>query len=355
MEDPKRSSGSSLDSIDVAKFAMSIVIVAIHSGLGGDWHDSLIYPLARIAVPVFFVISGYLFFRKYNVCNEQQKKSRLKKFVVRNMQLYAFWFIVLLVPTIVLRKYFADGVLFGLLKIVRGFLFGSTFVASWYITATVIAVCAIVFLAKKIGNIPLFLGSALCYVFACLSSNYANLFSGNEAITHIAESLFPVLGVPYNNFVVAFLWIMIGKMFAEKESELRKRYSEARFSTAVWVALVVSCGFLCAEQFVIRLYDLAFTNDCYLLLPVPVILLFAIILNTDMQSRHAKEFRAASTITYCFHGTFLSALRFVLGRYDFFDYGCLEFALGLAASWVVTYAILKLEDKQVGKLLRYSH
>ena len=346
---------SSLDSIDVAKFAMSIVIVAIHSGLGGNWQDSPIYPWARIAVPIFFVVSGFLFFRKFTVCDEQQKKSRLKKFVVRNMQLYAFWLVVLLVPTIVLRKYFADGIVVGLFKIIRGFFFGSTFVASWYIVATVIAVCVIVFLGKRIGNTPLFIGSAACYVFACLSCNYANLFSSNEAITHLAEVVFPVFGVPYNNFVVAFLWIMIGKVFAEREDVIRESYSEARFRVVVWIALVVSCSLLFCEQSLIRSYSLAYTNDCYLLLPVPVILLFLIIINANICSSHAKTFRAASTITYCFHGTFLTALRFLLGRYDFFDYGCLEFVLGLIISWGVTYAILKLEKKPAGKLLQYSH
>lgn len=46
------------DGIDVMKFILSFFVCAIHTvGYG-------IYPIARIAVPFFFIVSGYLFFAK---------------------------------------------------------------------------------------------------------------------------------------------------------------------------------------------------------------------------------------------------------------------------------------------------
>ena len=46
-----------IDAFDAAKFAMSIMVVGVHTlGKYG------IYPLFRIAVPMFFIISSYLFF-----------------------------------------------------------------------------------------------------------------------------------------------------------------------------------------------------------------------------------------------------------------------------------------------------
>ena len=47
----------SIDILDLAKFVMAIMVVGIHTlGKYG------IYPVFRIAVPLFFMISSYLFF-----------------------------------------------------------------------------------------------------------------------------------------------------------------------------------------------------------------------------------------------------------------------------------------------------
>lgn len=346
---------ANLDNIDVTKFAMSIIIVAIHSDLGGVWKESFIYPWARMAVPIFFIISSYLFFRKYSCADKQMRKQRLKRFIVRNLQLYAFWAVALSIPTILIRKYFDEGILLGLLKIIRGFLFGSTFVASWYIMATLLAVCIIALFMKRLSNGAMLALFTCCYVFACLSCNYGNLFIDNELITHAAKLTFGVFGVPYNNFVVALFWVLIGKMIAENETRIINAYKSERHKTVIWITLALGSVLLYCEQTLIRTFDLAYTNDCFFMLPIPVIALFLILLNTKMSTKNAKRFRAASTITYCVHGTFLRLLVFVLNKLGFFDYGVLEFFLALGVSWLITFAILKLETKPSLSWLRLSH
>lgn len=46
------------DIFDLAKFILAIFIIAIHS----EFLPHILYPWLRIAVPLFFVISAYLFF-----------------------------------------------------------------------------------------------------------------------------------------------------------------------------------------------------------------------------------------------------------------------------------------------------
>lgn len=48
------------DIFDLIKFILSIFIVSIHSGIVPD----IFIPIVRIAVPLFFIISSYLLFRK---------------------------------------------------------------------------------------------------------------------------------------------------------------------------------------------------------------------------------------------------------------------------------------------------
>lgn len=52
------------DIFDLTKFILSLFIVAIHSSILLD----ILSPCVRIAVPLFFMISSYLFFeRKYKM------------------------------------------------------------------------------------------------------------------------------------------------------------------------------------------------------------------------------------------------------------------------------------------------
>ena len=177
-----------LDSADALKFVMSIVVVAIHSGLGGDWHLSPIYPFARLAVPVFFMLSSYFFFSRYLLEDEEGKKLRLRKFLIRNAQLYAFWCFVLFIPTGVVRGWFSKDVLSGVADIFHGLLFGSTFISSWFISSTVIAVLIVVKCSKWLSDKTILFLAICCYLIACLSSNYAALFSSCASTTASTRS-----------------------------------------------------------------------------------------------------------------------------------------------------------------------
>lgn len=77
-----------IEILDAAKFVMAVMVVGIHTlGRYG------IYPLFRIAVPLFFMISSYLFFSN----TEKRGNLRyLKNFCIRNLKLYIFWFVVLM-------------------------------------------------------------------------------------------------------------------------------------------------------------------------------------------------------------------------------------------------------------------
>ena len=347
-----------IGSLDIAKFALSIVIVAIHSGIGGNWETAFIYPWARLAVPIFFIITAFLFFKKYNQADEAGKSARLRKFVKRNAQLYLFWLIVLLIPTLYLRNYFGHGIIRAIVDIVDGVFFGSTFVASWYIAASVIAVVAIVFLSKHMSNRMLLILCAVFYVFACLASNYGNMTLWNGASTadlleKIAAWGLPSLACPYNNFVVALLWVMIGKIIADHEASLERFYRSHAVST--YLLLAISLAVLFLEQYAIRLFDTAYANDCYLALPFSATLIMIILLNVPASIKHGKELRAASIITYCLHATLTRSMFAMSALWGFSAPEGLVFLIAISICWLATFAILKLEKVRFLKFLRYAH
>lgn len=85
-----QSSKQRRDFIDVTKFALSILIVVIHIS-PIESLNPVLRPFLRTAVPLFFLISAYLFFKKYGEAETIEKKiARIERYVKRNLQLYFF-------------------------------------------------------------------------------------------------------------------------------------------------------------------------------------------------------------------------------------------------------------------------
>ena len=92
------------NSLDILKFVLSILIMVIHTGID----KTIISPLLRIAVPLFFIISSFFFFSKINSISEKEKPAALLRFVKRNLGLYLFWAIIQLPVKIYVNGYFND-------------------------------------------------------------------------------------------------------------------------------------------------------------------------------------------------------------------------------------------------------
>lgn len=85
--------------VDLVKFLLSILVVAIHMGV------PILAELGRIAVPYFFIISGYFFFGKYNSSPDLKSRQRLfYKYSKRIMQLFSSWLVIYL-PLVFLGIY----------------------------------------------------------------------------------------------------------------------------------------------------------------------------------------------------------------------------------------------------------
>lgn len=88
------------DVLDLTKLVLSIMIVAIHTSL----FPNILYPWLRLAVPLFFIISSFLLFSKVNNVSLTEKDIVVKNYIIRQLKLYLFWFIILLPLTVIIRK-----------------------------------------------------------------------------------------------------------------------------------------------------------------------------------------------------------------------------------------------------------
>lgn len=267
------------DTFDIMKAIMALMITVIHIvalnklGILGIF----MFPILRTAVPLFFMISSYLFFSRINLIKSyEEQKNYLHKAIKRNLQLYLLWFIILSPITFYIRDYFKNGLLNGISILIWNFIAGSTFIASWYIMALVIGLITVFYLTKKFNNKSVIILSILIFIFCVLTSNYGNL--PVMQMTHGLLSYW----TPYNSFTAGIIWIVAGKIFAENENIF---YFGATKQKIIIVIMIV---LLYLEQILIVYLNSSYATDFYFMLVPLCLALFALLLKTNLKNSRAK-------------------------------------------------------------------
>lgn len=325
---------------DVLKFILSLIIVAIHSQI----LLPVLFPWARIAVPLFFITSAYFFFCKIAKCSEKKDKNKaLIKYVKRNLILYAFYFVLFLPYIVFVRKIFSGGIINGIINLLRSLFLSSTFPVSWYIQASIFATIIIFFASKKLSNKLLLFLSVLLYLFACWYSSYLPFFYDFSGVGKFLNIYSWFLASPQFNAVGALVWIIIGKMFAEGEIEFGFKFNVS--------ALLFSLILLYVEWFLVKRYTGEYRNDCYVMLMPTAICIFALVKKINIDSTKLTDLLGKfSIMTYTTHYVIITVLQFLF--VEFFSISSYELVFVVTVLCCLAYSFLILYFKKF-KYLRW--
>lgn len=161
-----------MGSVDLAKFIFAFSVIHIHAG-GGTVRQpilaSIINSFDSLAVPFFFIASGYFFFNRIGEMeNEPRKREYASKYLLKTLKIYFIWSVVLLPSRIILSK---SGVLSTFFKWIRTFLFIGD-AQLWYLNALLIGLILILILRKlKINDFWIML---IATVFFSLVFSFKN-------------------------------------------------------------------------------------------------------------------------------------------------------------------------------------
>lgn len=344
--DNMTSARKNIDSADVLKYVMSILIVATHSSL----FEGHTVPLVRLAVPVFFMLSCYFFFHKLNLMHDKKEKSVcLKMSIKRNLCLYLFWFILLLPITLYIRDYISLGALRGTLRLLQSFFFASTFQSSWYIMALIIGLIILFFMSQKTPEINLIALAVLFYVPCLLSSNYKFLLDSSETFTEVYKCLYAIFMLPCRNFCVSIIYLALGKKLAETSDKTNKKENFRNFT----VCLVL----LLCEYFALKFSNVKITEtDCYIMLPATAFCLCRWVLSLDIKCSFAYLLRNISTVSYCSHMAVFMIVGKLFKIFSLPDWqNILLFASTLTLTHIFAFVIIKLSEYKKFRILKYSY
>lgn len=333
----------SYDILDLTKLILSILVVCIHTQL----FPAVLHPWVRVAVPLFFLMSSFFFFQRINILDKQSRSDYLKKYIKRNLQLYIFYFVLLLPITIFRHGYLNEPPHLLFLIIFRDFVFGSTFFVSWFIMASIEGTIFVFFLSKHLPEIVVIGIGVIGYLFGCMTSVYSSLFENNAAVQSFLEIYHMFFLNPYNNVNCAILWIAIGKLMASFQPP---KSSKKEWGALFLFALLLEIEFLLTKPH-------ANLDDCYIMMLPFAVVVFRILLTfRQVKIRNAAIFRKISTMVYAFHGSAMVVLKVILKRVaPNLLIAPILFMLTIIVSSIYVIIILKLENRRKLKFLRFAH
>lgn len=334
---------------DIVKFILSFFVVAIHSGL----FPYALYPWLRIAVPMFFMMTSYFLFSALGDAPKEKQLKIIKKFVLRNVKLYLCWFVVLLPFTLyIFRDDYLTG-LSGLKNFLKDFAFGGTFVASWYITASIIGVVLIYFLSRLLRfDIIVFIVSLVAFWLVTLESSYS-VFIDGTFIGYINSGFERVFVGMVFSFPASLIWIFMGKLFAQ--GKIRHIASGL-----LLFLLIVSCVGLSIEWRYVMTLENSVNNDSYFMLLPVCVLLFAILMRIpSVTSKNSLYLKHASTVIYVTHGSILSVFDSLARKLVGGVHPLISFFAASAISLLILVLLEVLnrafKEKRIGKVLGYFY
>ena len=335
-----------MDILDLVKLILSFMVVAIHSSL----FDPYLYPWLRLAVPLFFIISSYLFFKKVNGCaHSKERNQALKDFALRNLKLYAFWFIVLFPVTGFLRGWFSMDGEAAVINIIINFFIGSTFVASWFISALIIGVIIIFIASKKVNNTVLLVFGVVLYLLISIRCSYMFVFKDWTDMLYAVAKFEAYTNSPINSFPAGSPWIIFGKLFADGY------FSKIKIKPSA-ITLGGGAVLLFTEWFLVYCFSGKYNKDFYIMLLPCCLAIFNILIQLKPISiKHAKHMRKISVFVYASHGTLLPCIGYAFKYIGITVPSVVKYVLALIICVSAALLVLVLEKYKYLKWLKYSH
>ena len=293
--------------VDILKFIFAILIMCLHGNIFGGSTFGVFFEriVVRLAVPFFFVSSGFFYGRK--VYTKKNPDVITKRYILRLAEK-----LLIFEPVSILIIFVQDRVLNHLpvSVIIRESIRHIFFYprgALWYIQAVIVAILILLpFIKKSKEGLALFLGLIL-YSFALLCNRYYFLCEGT-VLERVVVTYMHYFISARNGVFVGLPYVTMGVLIAKKWDRLQNQ--ERR----IFVLLLLSVLGLILEVFLTN--SKAGLDDVSLyvahLVLLPALFLYAGYQKAVRMENHLNTtlLRNLSTSIYLLHSPVIRALKF---------------------------------------------
>lgn len=342
-------------SIDLAKFICSILIVMLHTELFEEYPllgNGIEDYLTRLAVPFFFVASGFLLFRKTSY--DSPDMERIFRYVLRLSRLYLIWSVIYFYPKAADIMKSGNGLFQGAFVYLRHFLFVGSYVHLWYLSALIFAVVLIaVLIRRKCPVKAIMMAAGTLYFLGLFAQSWFGLIAPLRELLPgfwaVLKMLQRVFMTTRNGLCDGFLFVGLGMVFAFNNIKISREKS--------FLGFAISMCALLAEVVFVKVHGLAREEDMYFFLVPAAFFLFDIVVNTELKERKIyPTLKILGELTYFIHMWILDLVLRCLNLLGWSTVSTiLLFAVVALLSVMVSYIILRLSKTRSFRWLRYLY
>ncbi|WP_181907422.1 acyltransferase family protein [Cohnella lupini] len=213
--------------LDWIKLLAALLVVANHTSpllsFGSDIAVVLSGIVTRIAVPIFFMTSGFFYFRKLTRDPRTDNRT-LRGYLGKIGKLYGIA-ILLYVPFNLYTGYFKDD--FSAYSLFKDIVFDGTFYHLWYLPALLIGISLTSYLYRKVSLDSLLAISGMLYIVGLLGDSYYGFIASSPGISDIYDSMFTVFDYTRNGLFYAPIYIALGAFAARRKQRVRSPLANA--------------------------------------------------------------------------------------------------------------------------------
>ncbi|WP_332849594.1 acyltransferase family protein, partial [Clostridioides difficile] len=207
--------------LDYFRIIAALLIIAIHTSPLLSYSKMADFVLtsiiARIAVPFFFMLSGFFLISTYNYnCN------KLKSFLKNVLFIYGIA-IVIYIPLNIYTGYFSMNNLVP--NIIKDIVFDGTLYHLWYLPASIIGASIAYFLVKKLGLKYSLVITIVIYVIGMFGDSYYGFLEKIPLLKNLYGYIFEVSDYTRNGIFFAPVFFILGGIISNKSNYMSTKNS----------------------------------------------------------------------------------------------------------------------------------
>ena len=311
--------------IDWLRLAAAILVIAIHTSPLADFSETgnfiLTRVLARIAVPFFFITSGYFLLSRYH-----DSDRKLRHFLKKTGWIYGAS-ILLYLPLNFRNGYFSQSQL--LPELLKDLIFDGTMYHLWYLPASMLGMLIAWKLVEKLDFSKGLVMALLLYLVGLFGDSYYVVVEKLPLLKAFYDRLFELFDYTRNGLFFAPVFLMLGGFIADERRKLS--------SVEAGVGFLISLGLLLAEALILHRHGFQRHDSMYVFLLPAMYFLFHLVLL--WKGRRIPLLRPASLVVYLIHPLVIAAVWRFSSQNSLFHFGLvcllsLLFSFAMAALWL---------------------
>ncbi len=262
--------------LDDFKWVAALLVAAIHTSplesLNKTADFLLTRVLARVAVPFFFMVTG--FFVLFGACEEQGGIKR----ILSNTKKTGFWYLLITALYLPVQLYKAlknpvkPAALAG--SVLKAVFFDGTYYHLWYFPAVMMGLFVAYFFLRW-GKKKAYVCAGILYIIGLFGDSYYGIAGKIPAWKSMYDKMFCIFSYTRNGLFFAPLFLLLGYETAVWFRQGQKTEREAAKSGRNFIiCLIIMCG----EGLLLHASHIQRHDSMYFILPVCMVCLFRYLL-----------------------------------------------------------------------------